>query len=59
MKVIYCLYHGDMFIDVGTAKEISRRQDINIETVYRYASKYYHNKYKDKPHMMFVYKVEE
>ncbi len=35
---VYAIYKGDTFIDVGTAKELSRSQGIKVKTVQFYAS---------------------
>lgn len=35
---IYALYHGEDFIDLGTKKEISKRQGISIKTLSFYVS---------------------
>lgn len=41
MKKIYALYKGDKFIDIGTAKELSKLMDIKIETFWFYMSKHW------------------
>lgn len=40
MKIVkvYGLYKGDLFIDVGTADELSKRLNVKKETIYFYAS---------------------
>lgn len=32
-KALYTLYRGDLFIDVGTLSELSRRQNISEHTL--------------------------
>lgn len=34
----YALYYKDRFVDVGTAEEIAKRQNLSLETVYWYGS---------------------
>lgn len=34
----YAMYKGDTFIDLGTAKELSKRHNIKVKTLYWLAS---------------------
>lgn len=55
--MLYAIYRGDTFVDVGTAKELARKNNIKISTVYFYASPYYHNLVKNKINRRIVYRV--
>lgn len=37
-KIIYGLYKGDEFIDVGTAEELAKKLGVKKETIWFYAS---------------------
>lgn len=37
-KIIYGLYKGDEFIDVGTAKELAEKLGVKKETIWFYAT---------------------
>lgn len=37
-KACYALYHGDDFIDLGTAEELSERNGVQADTIRYYAT---------------------
>ena len=47
-KVIYALYKGDEFIDLGTKKELAIKYNIKEHTIVFYASPAYKRRIKDK-----------
>ena len=60
MEKIYAIYKGDQFIDVGTMKELSKRQHKSIKTLHFYASKAYRRREDPKGNNHYiVIKVEE
>ena len=46
--IIYALYKGDEFIDLGTKKELAKKYNIKEHTIVFYASPAYKRRIKDK-----------
>lgn len=47
-RTIYAMYRGEEFIDVGTKKEIMKRQNLRSETFNFYNTKTYHKRIANK-----------
>ena len=62
---IYALYKGDMFIDLGTAKDLAKKRNVKIETIKFLSTpsnlrKIERRKNKNRPSkMMICIKVKE
>lgn len=56
---IYAIYRGDKFIDVGTIKELSERQNLSKKTLHFYNSKAHINRMKDENNCIIVIKLED
>lgn len=54
----YALYHGDDFVDIGTARELSEKYNITANTIYRSASAYRREK-TGKGAQTIIFKIEE
>jgi predicted transcriptional regulator len=50
----YCLYRGDIFVDVGTIKEIAERQGMNEHTIRTYMSE---KRQRRNPNGLTLYKL--
>jgi hypothetical protein len=46
-QIVYGLYKGDEFIDVGTAEELASKFGVAKNTIYSYASAKHKNKNKN------------
>lgn len=46
-KVVYALYRGDTFIDVGTAFELAEKLNIRVKTLREYATPRHKNRNGD------------
>ena len=57
-KIIYALYKGDEFIDLGTKKELANKYNIKEHTIVFYASPAYKRRIKDSKNRYVCEKVE-
>ena len=57
----YALYKGDLFIDLGTIKELSQRLGITTTTLKFYTSKVYQmrSEQKNSDNLRILIKIEE
>jgi hypothetical protein len=57
----YALYKGDLFIDLGTIKELSERLGITTATLKFYTSKVYQmrSEQKNSENLRILIKIEE
>lgn len=56
----YVLYKGDQYVYGGTAEELAKYLNVNIETINYYASPTYKKRYiKENTKRIEIYKVEE
>lgn len=56
LKNEYCLYRGDIFVDVGTIKEMAERNGMNEHTLRTYMSEV---RRKRNPNGLTLYKLED
>lgn len=56
--VIFALYKGDKLIDIGTAKELAKKQGVSIRTIYLYSSTKYRQEAEGK-NKKIVIRVED
>lgn len=54
----YALYHGDVFVDIGTARELSEKYNISVNSIYSSASDYGRGKI-GKSAKTIIFKIEE
>ena len=56
---LYTLYKGDTFIDVGTLDEISERQKIRKEELFKIKAPYYVNRKNRKENTFILVRLDD
>lgn len=60
-ELIYALYKGDEFLDMGTKREIAERQNVSLKTIHHYTTPSYKNRFakRDKRNRRVLIRVDD
>lgn len=55
----YAVYHGDTFLDLGTAEELAERMNVKAETVRYRTRPTYNRRFTDDTKRIVVIRIED